>query len=112
MALLYNSSMDALKLEIPDNQLIEFCQKYRIKRLAFFGSVLRSDFKPTSDVDVLVEFEAGYNPGLDFFGMPEELKKIFGRNVDLLTYKGIQASKNPIRRKAILDSAQVYYVSA
>jgi predicted nucleotidyltransferase len=100
-----------VKLKVPDKKLAEFCKKYRIQKLAFFGSVLREDFKPTSDVDILVEFEKGYTPGLAFFAMPEELKKIFGRDVDLLTYQGINASKNPIRRKAILDSAQVYYVA-
>lgn len=79
--------------------------------MAFFGSVLRDDFKPTSDVDVLIEFEKGYTPGLAFFAMPEELKKILGRDVDLLTYQGVKLSRNPIRRKAILDSAEVYYVA-
>ena len=62
-------------------------------------------------MDVLVEFERGYTPGLNFYAMPEELKKILGRNVDLLTYQGVKASRNPIRRKAILESAQVYYVA-
>jgi predicted nucleotidyltransferase len=100
-----------VNLKVPDKKLAEFCKKYRIQKLAFFGSVLREDFKPTSDVDILVEFEKGYTPGLSFFAMPEELKKIFGRDVDLLTYQGINASRNPIRRKAILDSAQVYYVA-
>ena len=103
--------MDKLKLKVPDKQLTEFCRKYRIQKLAFFGSVLREDFKSTSDVDVLVEFEKGYTPGLAFFAMPEELKKILGRDVDLLTFQGVNTSRNPIRRKAILDSAQVYYVS-
>ena len=60
---------------------------------------------------MLVEFEKGYTPGLAFFAMPDELKKILGRDVDLLTYQGVKSSRNPIRRKAILDSAQVYYVA-
>lgn len=100
-----------VKIKVPDKKLAEFCKKYRIQKLAFFGSVLREDFKPTSDVDILVEFEKGYTPGLAFFAMPEELKNILGRDVDLLTYQGIMASRNPIRRKSILDSAQVYYVA-
>ena len=103
--------MEELKLKIPRRELAAFCRKYRIQKLAFFGSVLREDFKSTSDVDVLVEFERGYTPGLNFYAMPEELKKILGRNVDLLTYQGVKASRNPIRRKAILESAQVYYVA-
>lgn len=103
--------MDELKLNVPRRKLAAFCRRYRIQKLAFFGSVLRDDFKPTSDVDVLVEFEKGYTPGLAFFAMPEELKKILGRDVDLLTYQGVKSSRNPIRRKTILDSAKVYYVA-
>ena len=98
-----------VKIKISRRKLTAFCRKYRIQKLAFFGSVLREDFKPTSDVDVLVEFEKDYTPGLAFFAMPEELKEIFGRDVDLLTYQGINSSRNPIRRKAILESAQVYF---
>ena len=103
--------MDELKSKIPRRKLATFCRKYRIQKLAFFGSVLRDDFKSTSDVDVLVEFKKGYTPGLAFFAMPDELKKILGRDVDLLTYKGVRSSRNPIRREAIMDSAQVYYVA-
>lgn len=103
--------MDELKLNVPRRKLAAFCRRYRIRKLAFFGSVLREDFNPTSDVDVLVEFEKGYTPGLAFFAMPEELKKILGHDVDLLTYQGVKLSRNPIRRKAILDSAKVYYVA-
>ena len=100
-----------VKVKIPRRKLTAFCRKYRIQKLAFFGSVLREDFKPTSDLDILVEFKKGQTPGLAFFAMPEELKEIFGRDVDLLTYQGIKSSRNPIRRKAILESAQVIYVS-
>ncbi|MCK6583099.1 MAG: nucleotidyltransferase domain-containing protein [Anaerolineales bacterium] len=103
--------MEKIRINVPRKKLEAFCRKYRIQRLAFFGSVLRKDFKPTSDVDVLIEFEPGYTPGLAFYAMPEELKKIIGRNVDLLTYRGVQSSRNPIRRKSILESAQVYYVA-
>lgn len=103
--------MDELKLNVPRRKLAAFCRRYRIQKLAFFGSVLRDDFKPTSDVDVLIEFEKSYTPGLAFFAMPDELKKIFGRDVDLLTFQGVKSSRNPIRRKAILDSAKVYYVA-
>ena len=103
--------MDELKLNNPRRKLAAFCRRYRIQKLAFFGSVLRDDFKSTSDVDILVEFKKGYTPGLAFFSMPDELKRIVGRNVDLLTYQGVKTSRNPIRRKAILDSAKVYYVA-
>ena len=63
----------------------EFCRRRRIRRLALFGSVLRRDFRPGSDVDVLVEFEPGHTPGLAFFEMEEELSRLFGRKVDLNT---------------------------
>ena len=103
--------MDEPRIHIPRRKLTEFCRKYNIQKLAFFGSVLRDDFKPTSDVDVIVEFKKGHTPGLAFYAMPEELKRILGHEVDLITFQGVQASRNPIRRKAILDSAKVYYVA-
>ena len=77
--------MSRLKIEIPREKLAEFCQRYHIRKLAFFGSVLRDDFSPNSDVDVLVEFEPGHVPGLGFFAMQDELSKILGRKVDLNT---------------------------
>ena len=75
--------MAAIKV---DKQRVEaFCSRNRIRRLALFGSVLRDDFAPDSDVDVLVEFEDGYVPGLAFFAMEQELSEILGRKVDLNT---------------------------
>jgi predicted nucleotidyltransferase len=103
--------MSELKIKVPREKIEAFCKKNHIRKLAFFGSVLRDDFGPKSDIDVLVEFEKGKTPGLAFFGMHEELAEIFKRDVDLLTFKGVETSRNPIRRKAILDSAQVYYVA-
>ena len=103
--------MSELKINVPREKIEAFCKKNHIRKLAFFGSVLRDDFGPKSDIDVLVEFEKGKTPGLAFFGMHEELAEIFKRDVDLLTFKGVETSRNPIRRKAILDSAQVYYVA-
>lgn len=74
-------------LPIPINraQIMEFCRKHHIRRLAFFGSVLRDDFRPDSDVDVLVEFEPEHTPGLAFFAIEAELAEILGRKVDLNT---------------------------
>jgi uncharacterized protein len=85
--------MNELKLKVPRRKLAAFCRRYKIQKPAFFGSVLRDDFKSTSDVDVLVEFKKGYIPGLAFFAMPDELKKILGRDVDLLTYQGVKSSR-------------------
>ena len=77
--------MPRAKLRIPRAKIASFCRKHHIRRLALFGSVLRPDFGPKSDIDVLVEFEPGHVPGLAFFGMQDELGEIFGRKVDLNT---------------------------
>ena len=73
------------RIELPREQIAEFCRRNHIRRLALFGSVLRDDFTPDSDVDVLVEFEPGKTPGFAFFTMEEELSGILGRRVDLNT---------------------------
>ena len=73
------------RIEVDKQQIARFCRRHRIRRLALFGSVLRDDFSPESDVDVLVEFEDGHVPGLAFFTMQAELSKILGRKVDLNT---------------------------
>lgn len=73
------------KIAIPQAQIEDFCRRHHIKRLALFGSVLRDDFRPDSDVDVLVEFEEGMSPGLAYFSMEEELSTLFGRKVDMCT---------------------------
>jgi predicted nucleotidyltransferase len=74
-----------LRIPVDKARVAEFCGKHHIKKLAFFGSVLRDDFSPNSDIDVLVEFEPGYAPGLAFFAMEAELSEILGRRVDLNT---------------------------
>ena len=76
-----------LRISIDRERIAEFCRHNHVRRLALFGSVLREDFGPDSDVDVLVEFEEGHTPGLTFFDMQEELARIIGRNVDLNTPK-------------------------
>ena len=72
-------------IEVDKRCIAEFCRRHRIRRLAFFGSVLRNDFGPHSDVDVLVEFEDAHVPGLAFFTMEKELTEILGYKVDLNT---------------------------
>jgi predicted nucleotidyltransferase len=62
-----------------------FCQKHHIQKMSFFGSVVRDDFGPHSDIDVLVEFEPNHTPGFDFFLIEDELSKLLGRKVDLQT---------------------------
>ncbi|MFZ2896209.1 MAG: nucleotidyltransferase family protein [Saprospiraceae bacterium] len=93
-------------------RISEFCKKWKVKEFALFGSVLRDDFKPDSDIDVLVDFEQDSGRTLfDLVDMIDELKNIFGRDVDLLTRKAVERSRNYIRRKEILSSAEVVYVS-
>ena len=72
-------------LQVERDSLAQFCRRHHITRLALFGSALRRDFRPDSDVDVLIEFEPGHTPGLAFFEMQEELSRLLGRKVDLNT---------------------------
>jgi predicted nucleotidyltransferase len=92
-------------LEIPSATLAEFCRRNRIRRLAFFGSILRDDFGPESDVDVLVEFEPGARTGLHFFTMQDELSAILGRKVDLNT----PGFLGPQIRDRVLAEAETQY---
>lgn len=73
------------RIPIPADGIASFCRRNRIERLALFGSVVRDDFGPESDVDVLVVFEEGHAPGWEFFSMQDELSRILGRRVDLNT---------------------------
>jgi len=99
-----------MKLEIDQRQLVDFCRRHHIRTMAFFGSVLRDDFRPDSDVDVLVEFLPEATPTLfDLARMEEELKNILGREVDLIEKKSIEKSRNYLRRRAILSTAETVY---
>ena len=90
----------------PREKIAEFCRRHHIKKLAIFGSALRSDFRDESDIDVLVEFEPGQTPGLAFFAMQDELSEILGRKVDLNT---LQCLSRYFRDK-VLQEAVVQYV--
>jgi predicted nucleotidyltransferase len=79
--------MKGQNIKIPQDEIAEFCQRHHIRRLALFGSVLRDDFDPDSDVDVLVEFIPGHVPGFSFFAMQDELSGLLGRRVELHTPK-------------------------
>jgi len=72
-------------IEMPSDKIAEFCRRHHIRKLSLFGSVVREDFGPESDVDVLVEFEPGHTPGLAFFAMQRELSELLDRRVDLNT---------------------------
>ncbi len=95
-------------ITVPKERLTAFCKRNHVRRMALFGSVLRDDFRPDSDVDVLVEFEPGHVPGLAFFGMQDELSKLLGRTVDLNTPGFIST----YFRDDVLREAQNVYVAA
>ena len=98
------------QIEIPRDAVEAFCRRWQIKELSLFGSVLRDDFRPDSDVDVLVGFDPEARHTLfDLARMQEELQEILGRNVDLVSRRGIEMSRNYIRRRAILNSVEVVY---
>lgn len=101
-----------LRVPIPHQQVEGFCRRWKITELSAFGSVLRKDFGPASDVDVLVTFAPEAHWTLfDMARMRDELSEILGREVDLVSRRGVEASRNPIRREAILSSAQVIYAA-
>lgn len=97
---------------IPRERLDQFCRRWKITRLSVFGSALREDFRPDSDLDLLVDFspEADWTL-LDHVAMEEELSGIVGRKVDLVSRRAIERSSNWIRRQAILESAEPYFAS-
>jgi uncharacterized protein len=98
----------AVRIGVDRDRLAEFCRKNRIRRLAFFGSVLRDDFRPDSDVDVLVEFEPGQRVGLiRMGGLQVELSEILGRSVDLRT----PADLSRYFRNRVVSEAEVAYAA-
>ena len=99
-------------IDIPREELAEFCRRWQIVELALFGSVLRDDFGPDSDVDVLVRLapEARHTL-LDMVRMQEDLQQLLGRKVDLVEREAVEQSRNYIRRRAILQSAEVIHAA-
>lgn len=97
--------MSHARIEIPRAKLEDFCRKHHIRRLALFGSVLRDDFSPGSDIDVLVEFEPDHVPGLAFFRMERELGQLLGRKVDLNTP---QFLSRHFRDQAVREAEVIY----
>ena len=101
-----------VQIAIPPEEVSAFCLKCHIRSLALFGSVLREDFRPDSDVDILVDFEEGAEPDLfELVGMQDELSKILGRQVDLVERKAVERSENYIRRRHILSTAEAIHVA-
>ena len=99
-------------ISLPRERIAEFCRRWKIRELALFGSVLREDFGPDSDIDVLVTFASDADWSLlDHVQRQDELGTILGRKVDLLSRRAVERSENWIRRRAILESAEIVYAA-
>ena len=94
-----------LRISVPEEAVADFCRRHHIQRLAVFGSALRDDFGPSSDVDVLVEFEPGHVPGFRFVDLQEELSRLFGRRVDLNTPNSLSRY---FRARVLADARPIY----
>lgn len=101
--------MAQIKIELSKENINTFCRKWKIAEFSLFGSVLRDDFRPDSDVDVLVSFAEDADWSLyDWVDMIDELKIIFGREVDMVSKKGL---RNPFRRYEILKTREIVYAA-
>lgn len=99
-------------INLSQNQLAEFCRRWMIDEVAFFGSVLRDDFDSGSDLDILVRFDPAANWSLlDHDSMEQELSQLMGRQIDLFSRRAVEQSHNWIRRQEILNTAEVVYAS-
>ena len=100
------------RIAIPSDELAAFCERWQVTDLALFGSVLRDDFGPDSDIDIMVGFASEARHSLfDLVDMEQELKAIFGRKVDMVERADVERSENYIRRKAVLQSAETIYAA-
>lgn len=100
------------RLGISYAELEEFCRRWNILELSLFGSALRDDFRPDSDIDLLVKYGPAPGRGLaDHARMERELTELFGRKVDILSRRGVEASRNWLIRRTILETAEAIYES-
>lgn len=103
-----STAISQAKIEIPAGQIADLCRRHCIRELALFGSVLRDDFSPESDIDVLVEFEPNARLGyLGFFRLQDELAELFGREVDLFTPNSLK----PFARETAMQTKRVIYAA-
>lgn len=104
--------MTLTAIELPMDKIAEFCHKWQVAELALFGSILRDDFRPDSDIDILITFSPTAKRGLtETLQMRDELQIILNREVDLIVKAAIERSENWLRRKNILESAKVIYAT-
>jgi predicted nucleotidyltransferase len=100
------------KIALPKAKIADFCRRWQVSELALFGSVLRGEVRPDSDVDMLISFAPDARWSLfDLVTMEHELESILGREVDLVERRAVEQSENYIRRRSILNSAEVIYAS-
>lgn len=100
------------RLGVSQQAIAQFCQRWQIIEFAVFGSVLRSDFRPDSDIDVLVTFAPEAKRGLtETLQMQDELKAMFAREVDFIVKTALEKSQNWLRRQTIIDSAEAIYAT-
>ncbi len=97
---------------IDTGKIADFCRRWKISRLAAFGSIVRGELGPDSDIDLLVTFSSDADWTMfDHFTMEEELSHLFGREVDLISVRAVEENPNPITRREILDSARQIYAA-
>lgn len=100
------------RIKLDTTVIADLCRRWKIVEMSLFGSVLRDDFGPDSDVDILVTFAPDAHATLfDMVHMQDELAAVLGRDVDLISRRGIERSRNYIRRKSILESAETIYAA-
>ena len=101
--------MTQVRIPLPEGKIRQFCQKWRVVELSLFGSALRDDFRPESDVDLLISFAKDVPWSLfDWLDMLDELQSIFGSDVDLLSSRAL---RNPFRRQQILSAREILYAA-
>jgi hypothetical protein len=98
-----------LRIELPLERIAEFCRRWKIAKLELFGSALRDEFRPESDLDFLYSFAHDARWGWDFVRAYDELEQLVGRRVDLVSRTAIEQSRNPNRSREILETARVIY---
>jgi len=104
--------MTPLNLGVEADRIADFCRRWKISRLLVFGSFVRGELVPDSDIDLLVTFRSDADWTMfDHFTMEEELSQLFGREVDLISIKALEENQNPIYRRQILDSARQIYAA-
>lgn len=108
----FQSLSNPLAIALPEEELITWCDHWKVQELYLFGSVLRDDFQlEDSDIDIMVKFSPEASWGFEFVSMKQELENLFNRKVDLLTKASVEKSQNWIRRKEILETAKLVYVA-